>query len=152
MHHIPCGQLRGFRIQPSGLALRDEDHLEKRLDFPRCRMMDFNSRFFLRYPAGLLALDLLLGADPVVNRDQLRDKVLGAMKFIHFALGFMESGGRRKRFGHRFAIHLPGQAQLRIMARVVRFGAVASGLSAAPGDGADRTGRRSPRAKNCCNS
>ena len=152
MHHIPCGHLHGFRMQPSGLAFRDEDHLEERLDFPRCRMMDFNSRFFLRCPGGLLALDLLLGADSVVNRNQLSDKVLEAIKFIHFALGIMEGGGRRKRFGLRFAIHPPGQTQLRIMARVVRFGAVASGLSAAPGDGADRTGRRSPRVKNCCNS
>ncbi len=152
MHHIPRDQLHGFRIYPSGLALRDEDHLEERLDFPRCRMMDFNSRFFLRCPAGLLALDLLLGADPVVNRNQLSDKVLEAIKFIHFGLGIMEGGGRRKRFGLRFAIHLPGQAQLRIMARVVRFGAVASGLSAAPGTALIEPGRRSQRVKNCRNS
>lgn len=52
-------------------------------------------------------------------------------------------GGRgRKRFGDGFAIRIPDEPPLGIVARIVRFGAMTSRFSATAGNGADL-----PRAK-----
>jgi hypothetical protein len=58
---------------------------------------------------------------------------------VDLGLRFVESGGGSEGFGYRLAIHFAGQAQLRIVPRIVGLGAVARRFSAAAGDGANRT-------------
>jgi len=63
---------------------------------------------------------------------------LKALVLGDLGLRFLEGGGRSERFGDGFAIHFASQTQLRVVSRIIRFGAMASGFSAAAGDGANR--------------
>ena len=54
------------------------------------------------------------------------------------SLCFVECGRGQEGFGYRFAGDFVGKAELRIVARIVGLGAVASGFSSAAGDGTNR--------------
>jgi hypothetical protein len=57
---------------------------------------------------------------------------------VDLGLRFVESGGGSEGFGYRLAIDFACEAQLRIVARIVGLGTVASRLSAAASDSANR--------------
>ena len=61
------------------------------------------------------------------------------MVFIDFRLRLAIRGRGCERLGDSLPIHLGGQTNLRIVARIVRFGAVAGRLTATANDSANRT-------------
>lgn len=77
--------------------------------------------------------------DLLVDRDQFQAQFLETMVLIDFRLGFAPCSGGRKRLGDGFPVNFAGQANLRIVTRVVGPGAMAGRFPAAAGDGADRT-------------
>jgi hypothetical protein len=77
--------------------------------------------------------------DLLVDRDQFHAQFPEPMVLIDFRLGFAPCGGGRKRLGDGLAVNFAGQANLRVVTRVVRFGAMAGRFSAPASDGADRT-------------
>ena len=79
-------------------------------------------------------------ADLLTDRDQIRAQFLEAMVLVDFRLRFAPDGGRRKRFGDRFAVYLTGESDLWIVSRIVGFGAVTGGLPTTASDGANGTG------------
>jgi len=56
------------------------------------------------------------------------------VKLSDLLLGFTQGGGIGKRLRHGFAGHAASEAELRVMSRVVAFGAVAGRLAAAAHD------------------
>jgi len=76
----------------------------------------------------------------LVDGHQFGAELLQAMKLGHLSLGFAESGGAGKAFGHRLAVQAAGETELRVMARIIGLSAMAGGLATAPGDGGNGTG------------
>ncbi len=73
--------------------------------------------------------------DLVVEGDQVLAELLETVKLGDFLLRLAQRGGIGKGFCHRPAGHAACEAKLRIMSRVVVFGAVAGRLAAASGHG-----------------
>ena len=78
--------------------------------------------------------------DLLVDRDQFQAQLLETMILIDFRLGFAPCGGGRKRLGDGFPVNFAGQANLRVVTRVVGLGAMAGRLTAAAHHGRDGTG------------
>jgi hypothetical protein len=71
----------------------------------------------------------------LVDSHKFGAELLQAMKLRHFPLGFPESCGTGKAFGHGLAVHAAGETELRIMTRVVGLSAMAGRLATVPGHG-----------------
>ena len=108
-----------------------------RVQFPDGLQQPF---FFLLRPAAPLALDRTQLANLLIEANQLGAEFLESMKLSDFLLRFAQGNGIGERFGNRLTRRPTGQPELRIVAGVARFGAMAGGLTAAPHNGGDRTG------------
>jgi len=69
------------------------------------------------------------------------------VKLGDLLLGFTQGGGIGKGFRHGLAGHAAGEAELRVMSRVVAFGAVAGRLAAAAHDCGKGAGSQIPQAE-----
>jgi len=98
--------------------------------------------FFLVCPAAALALDGAKLTDLFVDADQVFTKLLETMKFGDLLLGFAKRGWIGKSLGLGLPSYSSSQAELRIMARIVRLGAMARRFAAAAHDGCNRTGAK----------
>jgi len=76
----------------------------------------------------------------LVDGYHLLAELLEAMKLGNLLLGFAKRRWIREGFGHGSARHSSGQAELRIVTRIVGFGAMAGWLSTAMGHRRNRTG------------
>src|SRR5947199_4468366 len=95
--------------------------------------------FFLLGPAAPLRLDRAESTDLVVEGDQVLAKLLEAMKLGDLLLRLAQRRGIGKALRYRLAGDAASEAKLRIMSRVVVFGAVAGRFAAAPGHGGNGT-------------
>src|SRR5713226_3611475 len=95
--------------------------------------------FFLLRPAAPLRLDRAESTDLVVEDDQVLAELLEAVKLGHLLLRLAQRRGIGKALRYRLAGHTASEAKLRIMSRVVVFGAVAGRFAAAPGHGGNGT-------------
>src|SRR6266852_249133 len=91
--------------------------------------------FFLLDPATPMLRNRAESTDLVVEGDQVLAELLETVKLGDFLLCLAQRGGIGKGFCHRLAEHAASEAKLRVMSRVVVFGAVAGGLAAASGHG-----------------
>jgi hypothetical protein len=103
--------------------------------------------FFLVCPAAALALDGTKLTDPFVDADQVFTKLLEAMKLGDLLLGLAKRGWVGKGLRLRLAGYSSSQAELRIMARIVRLGAMAGRFATAAHDGGNRTGAKIAQAE-----
>jgi hypothetical protein len=87
-----------------------------------------------------LRLDRAKRTDPFVDADQVVAEFLKAMELGDLLLRFAQRGGIGEGFGHACARYSSGQTELRIVAGVVRSGAMAGRFTAAAHHGRDRTG------------
>jgi len=83
-----------------------------------------------------------MATDLLVNRDQFQAQFLETMVLIDFQLGFAPCGGGRKRLGDGFPVHFAGQANLRVVTRVVGLGASSSRKLRAAVENPDHAGLR----------
>jgi hypothetical protein len=81
-------------------------------------------------------------ADLLVDRNELGANGLEAMKLSGLLLSFAEGGGSGEALGDRLALALASETKLRVVARVVWFGAMAGGLAATAHHYADGTGTK----------
>jgi hypothetical protein len=79
-------------------------------------------------------LDRAESTDLFVDGHQVLAELLEAVKLDDLLLGFAKGGGIGKGLRHGLAGHAASEAELRVMSRVVAFGAVAGGLAAAAHD------------------
>jgi len=84
-------------------------------------------------------LDWTKLTDLLIGNDQFLAQPLEVMKLGNLLLRFAQSGWIGKSLCYRFAAHPPGEAKLRIMAGVIRFGTMASRFAAAPDNSGNRT-------------
>ena len=75
-----------------------------------------------------------------VDLDQFVGELLETMVLVYLGLRLATGGRRRKGFADGPPIDLARQSDLRIMARIVRFGAMATRFTATTTNCADRTG------------
>src|ERR1700722_7607768 len=85
----------------------------------------------------MLRFDRAKSTDPFVDADQFLAEFLIAMELGNLLLRLAKGGGVREGFGHTFARHSSGQTELRIVAGVVRPGAMTGGFPAAAHHGRD---------------
>src|SRR5580700_737142 len=103
--------------------------------------------FFLICPAAPFLLDRAESTDLFVDGHQVPAELLEAVKLADLLLGFTQGGGIRKGFRHGLAGHAASEAELRVMSRVVAFGAVAGRLAAAAHDRSKRAGSQITQAE-----
>ena len=99
--------------------------------------------FFLLGPATPLLLDRTETADLFVEGDQVFTKLLEAVKLDHLLLRLAQRRGIGKALRDRLTGHAAREAKLRIMSRVVVFGAVAGRLPQRRTTAVMEPGRRS---------
>jgi hypothetical protein len=73
----------------------------------------------------------------LVDGHQFLAEPLPALEFSDLPLGFAQSGGRGKTFIDGLSVHLAGEAELRIVPRIVPLGTVTSWFSTAAQAGSD---------------
>jgi hypothetical protein len=95
--------------------------------------------FFLFSPAASLLFDRAERADLFIEVNQVLAKLLETMKLRNLLLGLAKGYGIGKGFGNGFARHPSSEAQLRIMAGVIRLSAMARGLATTPNHGGNGT-------------
>ena len=100
--------------------------------------MDRNSAFFLLGPGGVARLDRTKAADLLIDPDEFRAQILKAMVLVDLGLRLVVGGWGRKRFRDGLAIHFAGEADMGIVSRIIRLGAMTSRFSTTAGNGADR--------------
>src|SRR5579884_425994 len=103
--------------------------------------------FFLVRPTPALPLDRAQPTDLLIDGHQLLAESLKAVKLVDFLLGLTQGGRIGKGFGHRLASHSPSEAELGIVAGIVRFGAMAGRLATAPDGGGDGAGAQIAQTK-----
>jgi hypothetical protein len=86
-----------------------------------------------------LLLDGAECTDLFVDANQVFAELLETMKLGDFLLGLTECTGVGKGFRDGLAGHPSGEPHLRIMTRIIRLGAMAGRLAAAPDHGGDGT-------------
>lgn len=96
--------------------------------------------FFLVGPATSLLLDGPQLADLFVEGDQILAERLKTMELSDLVLRFSKRGWIGKGLRHGFSAHPASEAELGIMTRIVRFGAMAGWFTAAADNGGNRTG------------
>jgi len=114
--------------------------MQELIHFPRNLLMDCSSRFLVVCPSASLLLHRSKLADLLINVHQLLAEFLKTMKLGDFLLRFSKGSRVGERFGHGLSCLPAGESELGIMARVVRFGAMARWFPAASHNGGDRTG------------
>jgi hypothetical protein len=87
--------------------------------------------FFLLRPAAPLLLDRAESTDLFVEGHQVLAELLEAVKLGDLPLGLAQGGGIGKGLRHRLAGHAASETELRVMSRIVAFGALAGPLAAA---------------------
>ena len=93
------------------------------------------------------SLPARLPIDLIVKRRQRLAEFLEAVKRRDFLLRLAPRRGIRKGFGHSLAGHSPREAELGIVAGIVRFGAMARRLATAPDSGGNRPGAQIAQAR-----
>jgi len=86
-----------------------------------------------------LLLDGAEGTDLFVDANQVFAELLETMKLGDFLLCLTERTGVGKGFRDGLAGHPSGEPHLRIMTRIIRLGAMAGRLAAAPDHGGNGT-------------
>jgi hypothetical protein len=86
-----------------------------------------------------LLFDRAKSADLLVDAHQVLAEFLESMEFGDFVLRLAQRGRVGEGLGHALAGDSPGQPKLRVVARIVGFGAMARWLAAATHYGCDRT-------------
>src|SRR6266699_148180 len=92
-----------------------------------------------RRPAAAFLRDRAESTDLFVEGDQILAEFLEAVKLGHLLLRLAQRRGIGKALRYRLAGDAASEAKLRIMSRVVVFGAVAGSFAAAPGHGGNGT-------------
>src|SRR5580700_3150502 len=95
--------------------------------------------FFLICPAAPFLLDRAESTDLFVDGHQVLAELLEAVKLGDLLLSFAQGGGIGKGLRHGLAVHAASETELRVMSRVVAFGAVAGRLAAASRHGGNGT-------------
>jgi hypothetical protein len=125
------GRLHSFQIGPTVLMALCKDQVEESVYFSRNLLMDLSSVFFLLRPAAPLLLDRAESTDLFIEGHQVLAELLEAVELGDLLLGFAQGGGIGKGLRHGLAGHAASETELRVVSRVVAFGAVAGRLAAA---------------------
>ena len=95
----------------------------------------------------MLRLGRAKSTDPFVDTDQVLAQLLKAMELGDLLLRLAQRGGMGEGLSHALARHSSGQTELRIVAGIVRPGAMAGRFTAAAHYGRDRTGTQITKAE-----